>query len=106
MSKSCVVLASFHPRPECFDEVRQLLLDVIPDVHQEPGCELFALHEEVEGLLILIEKWSTRELWQSHLGLDTVKRIQAGVAGKLVSDVVVNELYGVPVGEPHKGALA
>lgn len=106
MSAPCVVLATFTPLPEHLDEVKQVLLDVIPDVHREPGCELFALHEETEGRLVLVEKWTTRDLWQSHLSLDTVKRIQAGVAGKLVSDVDVQELYGVPVGEAGKGALA
>ncbi len=73
MLESCVVIATFHPHPGKRDAVRAALEAVIPDVHEEPGCELYALHEETEGRLILIEKWTTRELWQEHLTLEPVK---------------------------------
>ena len=95
MEKSCIVIATFMPRSETYDEVKRVLEDVIPDVHQEEGCELYALHEEVEGTLVLVEKWTTRELWQAHLSLDTVARIQNGLEGLLASEVDVREMYGV-----------
>ncbi|MBT5616540.1 MAG: hypothetical protein HOJ70_02125, partial [Microbacteriaceae bacterium] len=47
----------------------------------------------------------TREHWQLHSELDTVKRIQAGVAGKLEGDVEVWEMYGVAAGDADKGLL-
>ena len=106
MSKPCVVLATFTPRLEHYDKVKGVLLDVIPDVHQEPGCELYALHEETGGHLVLIEKWTSRELWQEHLTLDTVARIRAGVEGALARETEVFELYGIPSGELTKGSLA
>lgn len=105
MSKPCVVLATFTPQPEHYDAVKAVLLDVIPDVHQEPGCELYALHDETEGRLVLIEKWATRELWQDHLTLDTVARIRAGVEGRLAKETEVLELYGAPSGDTTKGSL-
>ena len=106
MSKPCVVLATFSPHPEHYDAVKDVLLAVIPDVHQEPGCELYALHEETAGRLVLIEKWATRELWQDHLTLDTVARIRAGVEGRLAKETEVLELYGTPSGDTTKGSLA
>jgi quinol monooxygenase YgiN len=98
MPHPCVVIATFTPHPEHYEQVRGVLLGVIPDVHQEQGCELYALHEEVEGSLVLIEKWTTRELWQEHLTLDTVTRIESGVEGLLAGDVEVREMYGVARG--------
>jgi quinol monooxygenase YgiN len=95
MNTACVVIATFTPKPDRYDEVKRVLLEVSPEVHQEEGCELYALHEEVDGTLVLIEKWTTRELWQAHLALDTVTRIQKGVEGLLEGDVEVREMYGV-----------
>src|SRR5210317_1919447 len=95
MNTACVVIATFTPKPDRYDEVKRVLLEVSPEVHQEEGCELYALHEEVDGTLVLIEKWTTGELWQAHLALDTVTRIQKGVEGLLERDVEVREMYGV-----------
>ena len=95
MEKPCIVIATFTPLPGEYDAVKAVLQEVIPDVHQEEGCELYALHEEAGGTLVLVEKWTTRELWQAHLSLDTVARIQNGLEGLLASEVDVREMYGV-----------
>ena len=105
MPNSCVVIATFYPHPVKGDAVRQALEAVIPDVHEEPGCELYALHEETEGRLILVEKWTTRELWQEHLTLEPVKRLRASLEGLLESETQVLEMYGVPLGRSEQGEL-
>jgi quinol monooxygenase YgiN len=105
MSKACVVIATFYPHPGKRDAVRAAIEAVIPDVHKEPGCELYALHEETEGRLVLIEKWTTRELWQEHLILGPVKRSRASLEGLLESTTEVLEMYGAVVGTPKQGSL-
>jgi len=105
VSNPCIVVAIITPQPDHYDEVLAVLTDVTPDVHHEAGCELYAIHEEVNGRILFVEKWTTRQLWQEHLGLDTVARIKAGVAGKLQEDINVMEMYGAPVGDPARGAL-
>jgi quinol monooxygenase YgiN len=105
MSKPCVVIATFHPHPGKRDAVRAAVGVVIPDVHEEPGCELYALHEETGGHLVLIEKWTTRELWQEHLTLDPVKRLRASLEGLLESETQVLEMYGVQAGSSDQGEL-
>ena len=95
MAKPCIVIATFTPTPDHYDEVKRVLLEVSPEVHLEEGCELYALHEEVEGRLVLVEKWTTRELWMTHLSLETVARIEKAIEGLLESDVEVREMYGV-----------
>ena len=105
MSKPCIVIATFYPHPAKGDAVRAALEAVIPDVHDEPGCELYALHEETEGRLVLIEKWTTRELWQEHLTLEPVQRSRASLEGLLESATEVLEMYGAAAGTPQQGSL-
>jgi quinol monooxygenase YgiN len=105
MTTPCIVIATFTPLEGKTDDVIAALEDVIPDVHQETGCELYALHQEVTGHLVLVEKWASRELWQIHTGANTVTRIQAGLAGLLQGEVDVREMYGHAVGEKTHAAL-
>ena len=105
MSMPCIVIATFHPHPGKRDAVRVALEAVIPDVHEEPGCELYALHEETGGHLVLIEKWTTRELWQEHLTLEPVKRLRASLEGLLESETQVLEMYGVQAGSSDQREL-
>jgi quinol monooxygenase YgiN len=105
MSESCIVIATFHPHHGKGAAVRHALEAIIPDVHDEPGCELYALHEETEGRLVLIEKWTTRELWQEHLTLEPVQRSRASLEGLLESATEVLEMYGLPAGGADQGEL-
>lgn len=98
MSKPCIVIATFVPMAEHHAAVREALESVIPDVHQEAGCELYALHEETEGRFVLVEKWSSRELWREHLTLAPVARLGGLLEGLLVSPVAVQEMYPVASG--------
>lgn len=98
MSKPCVVIATFVPIAEHHTAVREALESVLPDVHQEAGCELYALHEETEGRFVLVEKWTSRELWREHLALPPVARLGGLLEGLLVSPVEVQEMYPVASG--------
>ncbi len=105
MSQPCIVIATFYPAAGNLEAVGAAIRAVTPDVHDEPGCELYALHEETEGRLVLIEKWTTRELWQEHLTLEAVKRLRASLEGLLASETEVLEMYSSPVGTPEKGSV-
>jgi quinol monooxygenase YgiN len=105
MTTPCIVIATFTPVEGKTEDVIAVLEDVIPDVHREEGCELYALHQEVTGHLVLVEKWTSRELWQIHSGADTVTRIQGGLAGLLEGEADVREMYSHAVGEKTHGAL-
>lgn len=106
MTEICTVIAIFTPKPEFAAEVKKLLLRITPLVHEEPGCELYALHQDVEGRLIFVESWTTRELWITHCEAQTVTDINAGVAGKLQRDIEVYELYNLPAGSTGKGTIS
>lgn len=101
----CIVTATFTPKPEDFEDVKQLLLSIIPEVHREEGCDFYTLNESVTGELIFIEAWDSRELWVKHNGHSTVARVNAGVEGKLQKPVEVKEMYSLPAGDTLKGVL-
>ena len=42
---SVVVVATLTPKPDQVDAVREAILAAVPKVHDEPGCELYAVHE-------------------------------------------------------------
>ncbi len=52
----------------------------------------------------MVEKWSSRELWQRHGELEPVARIKAGIEGRLASELDVQEMYGV-AGSSYPEAL-
>lgn len=94
MNHPCIVVATFVPLPNQYEAVKKLLLEVAEDVYEEKGCITYALHEEINGALVFIEKWESRELWQQHSELPTVARIKNGVEGRLREEILVQEMYG------------
>jgi quinol monooxygenase YgiN len=90
----CTVVATFEPKPEFRDEIRALLLEQAAIVRGEPGCEYYDLYDQVNGNLVFVEAWSSREHWMIHNDAPTVAAINNGVEGKLVKPVTVQELYG------------
>ena len=93
IKNKCRVIAIFHPKPEFHAEVKSLLETITPEVYLEPGCELYQLHESVDGQLVFVETWTTREHWVTHGQHENVAKIQAGIKDKLESDVLVMEMY-------------
>jgi quinol monooxygenase YgiN len=101
----CVVVAVIRPKPGCLDEVKQILADIAPRVHEEAGCEIYALHESVSGELVFVEKWSSREAWQEHMDGSLVAEIGERAGHLFASAPEVFELYGVPSGTLQQGTL-
>jgi hypothetical protein len=93
--KTCVVIATFKVKPEFREEVRSLLLAEQEGVLTEEGCLTYALHDDVNGDLVFVESWSSRALWMIHNDAPSVARIMAGIDGKLVEPVRVQEIYAI-----------
>ena len=101
---SVVVVATITPSEGNYDEVRQILLDTIPLVHQEPGCELYSLHQDGERF-VMIEKWESAEALQTHSSAEPLRNAGRAMAGKLAGKLDVRTLSAVPAGDAAKGAL-
>jgi quinol monooxygenase YgiN len=101
---SVVVVATITPLPTHYDEVRQVLLDAIPQVHEEPGCELYSLHEDGEKF-VMIERWESAQALDTHSKGEVLADAGRALAGKLAGKLDVRSLSAVPAGDATKGAL-
>ncbi len=100
-----IVTAAFTPKDGAFDQVVAALSPAITEVHQEPGCLLYAIHESPTGEIFMIEKWETAELLDAHGEGDAVKRLNASLDGLLEKPVEVIRLEPIAAGTPHQGTL-
>ena len=100
-----IVTAVFTPKDGAFDQVAAALSPAIAEVHEETGCQLYAIHEAPNGQIIMIEKWETAELLDAHGAGDPVKRLNASLEGLLQRPVEVTRLSPIPAGTAHQGTL-
>ena len=101
---SILVVATISPKPGRADAVREAFTAAIPKVHEEPGCELYALHEDGYGF-VMIERWTTQEDLKAHGAGETFNQLSEGVKEDLSEPLGIRLLTGVPAGDPAKGAL-
>ena len=102
---SVVVVATITPQPESRDAVREAILRAVPQVHAEPGCELYALHEADDGTFVMIEHWESPEALAVHGKADALRALGADLRGKVTGPPQVRRLTPVPAGDSGKGAL-
>ena len=100
-----VVTAAFSPKEGAFDKVVAALSPAISEVHQEPGCLLYAIHEAPNNQILMIEKWESAALLDAHGQGEPVKRLNASLEGLLEKPVVVTRLVPIPAGTAQQGAL-
>jgi quinol monooxygenase YgiN len=105
MSQPVIVTAILHPRPESRDIVIDALRPALAAVHEEPGCELYAIHEVADGSLVMIEKWESVELLDAHGSSPAVVALVAEIAEHLTVPVDVTRMTAIPMGTPTQGAL-
>jgi quinol monooxygenase YgiN len=101
-----VVVATIIPKPEYRDDVIAAMKKAIPLVHEEDGCELYALHADGDQL-VMIERWTTREALKKH-GTDSpgLRVFNEAIDGKLAGPTMVLRLDAIPAGDPVKGQLS
>lgn len=105
MSAPIVVTALFAPLPGKYHELHDALLESIPDVHAEPGCELYAIHAAPDDVIFMIEKWTSQELLDLHSAGPAVKALNARINGLISKPVTVTLMTPLPSGTPEQGLL-
>jgi quinol monooxygenase YgiN len=102
---SVVVVATIHPSPEHRSEVVELFEETIAEVHaNDAGCELYALHEDADTL-VMIEKWSGAEELEAHRLSRTMVSLDPKLDGKLAAKTVIKVYSPHPAGSAEQGAL-
>jgi quinol monooxygenase YgiN len=85
--------------------VLEVLKELVPIVHDEPGCERYALNVHENGDIYFVEKWASAELAGQHGQSSPILPALAERASPLLVGVPeITVLSPVPAGGP-KGAL-
>ena len=61
-----VVVATLKAKPESIETVREAGKKALAGVHEEPGCELYSLHEAEDGTFIFVEQWADADALKTH----------------------------------------
>lgn len=101
---SITVIATITPKPDRFDAVRKAFEQAVPAVHEEPGCELYALHAG-KGVLVMVERWSDGQALEAHGAGETFNQLSRSVQEDLAEPLDVQIVRPVPAGDATKGAI-
>jgi quinol monooxygenase YgiN len=100
-----IIVATAFPSPGHKDDVVAAFKTAIAQVHEEePGCELYALHEGPDRL-IMIEKYASQDAVDQHIKGAGLAGLRAALEGKLSAPIDVQTVVAIPAGMPEKGAL-
>ncbi|MGC5076573.1 putative quinol monooxygenase [Agrococcus sp. DT81.2] len=100
-----VVTAIFRPVEGKREEVLAAMQRVIPRVHAEEGCNLYAINEAEDGTIAMIEHWDSAELLDAHGAAEPVADFNAELEGLLASPVEVTRYTPIPIGDARKGVV-
>lgn len=103
-SQPVVVIAVFQPAEGKVDQLREALVASIPAVHAEPGCELYAIHDGPDGVIYMIEKWTTAEQLDAHGAGEPVKALGRAIEGLRAGGEVL-KMTPIPAGTDEQGLL-
>ncbi len=101
---SVVVIVTAFPVPEHRAEVIAAFEAAIKRVHEEPGVELYALHEGPDRL-VMIEKYASEQARSEHRKGAALADLRSALEGKLSTDLDAQVLVPHPAGDAQKGTL-
>ena len=99
-----VVIATMKAKPESVDAVRDACKKAIEAVHQEPGCDLYSLHE-ADGTFVFVEQWADADALKTHSAAPAVAALFGTVGEHLDGAPDIKMLQPVVAGDPAKGQL-
>ncbi|MDT5370467.1 MAG: hypothetical protein QOC62_4898 [Mycobacterium sp.] len=99
-----IVVARVYPKPGRLQEVIDVYAGIVPLVHQEPGCELFALHTDGETVFV-VEKWAMPADLRGHAAGPAYAQIRAGISDRVDHAAEVWVLDPLPFGGAAKGTI-
>jgi quinol monooxygenase YgiN len=100
-----VVVAIFSAAEGRLDDLRAALVEAIPAVHAEDGCELYAIHDGADGKIWMLEKWTSADLLDAHGSGAAVARLQELTEGLRSGPAEVVRMHPIPAGTPQQGLL-
>jgi quinol monooxygenase YgiN len=98
------VVATMKAKPESVDAVRDACKAAIATVHDEPGCDLYSLHE-ADGTFVFVEQWADADALKTHSTAPGVTTLFGAIGEHLDGAPDIKMLQPVPAGDPAKGQL-
>lgn len=98
------VVATMKAKPESVETVRDACKKAIEAVHQEPGCDLYSLHE-ADGTFVFVEQWADADALKTHSTAPAVGALFGTVGEHLDGAPDIKVLQTVVAGDPAKGQL-
>jgi quinol monooxygenase YgiN len=99
-----VVVAVITPLDGHLQNVVDAFTIASPKVHEERGCELYALHRDADQV-IMVERWTTAADLAAHAAGAPIEELNALLAGHVTGPAEVSSLENVPLGDPVKGTI-
>lgn len=99
-----VLVATIIPNPDQMDAVESVLRELIPAVHAEDGCELYALHRG-QDKFIFVEHWRDMAALAAHGSGPNIKAMNERLGGLVAGRPHVEIVEPVPAGEEGKGSV-
>jgi quinol monooxygenase YgiN len=100
-----VVVATLKAKPESVETVREAGKTALAAVHEEPGCELYSLHEAEDGTFIFVEQWADAEALKAHSKAPGVATFFGAIGEHLDGAPDIKMLQTVVGGDPAKAQL-
>ena len=92
-------------KPESVDAVRDACERAIAAVHEEPGCELYALHE-ADGTFVFVEQWADADALKAHSTAPAVGTLFGTIGEHLDGAPDIKMVQPVVAGDPGQGPAA
>jgi quinol monooxygenase YgiN len=99
-----VVVATLTVKPESVDIARDILTTAVEEVHAEPGCQLYSLHQTGETF-VFVEQWADQDALNTHGGAPAVAKMFNAAGEHLAGAPDIKFLQPVPAGDPDKGQI-
>jgi quinol monooxygenase YgiN len=99
-----VVVASFTAKPESTDTVRAACVQAIEAVHDEPGCELYSLHQTGDTF-VFVEQWADADALKAHGSAPAIGVLFGAIGEHLAGAPDIKMLEPIAAGDPAKGQL-
>jgi quinol monooxygenase YgiN len=98
------VVATMTAKPESVEAVRAACEQAIEAVHQEPGCDLYTLHE-ANGTFVFVEQWADEDALKAHSTAPAVGTLFGTIGEHLDGAPDIKMLQPIVAGDPAKGRL-
>ncbi|OBK71351.1 putative quinol monooxygenase [Mycobacterium sp. 1274761.0] len=100
-----VVVATLKAKSESVETVREAGKKALAAVHEEPGCDLYSLHEAEDGTFIFVEQWADGDALQAHSKAPAVAEFFGAIGEHLDGAPDIKLLQTVVGGDPAKAQL-